>query len=898
MSIGELTLEMHLAGDWRDVTDHARGEKQEVRIERGAGVENGRRPSTCKFTLDNRDHRYSPRNPTGMYYGSLGRNTPLRGWVGLAVDEFDDRTVAEGWGTGAGGEIWASGASGGTILPTDTSVSGGVGVHSVPVVAGYRRTYTSNRSYGTVEIRCSFTLGFSDVTGAAVEPGNVFVRGSFGSTQYWMARVTVQPDETVRVGLLSHTGNLVAAEVTVPGLTHTGQALRVALVAEGQSLRAKVWEAAGPEPAGWHVAGIDGDMPATGYIGVRTGVASGNTNTKPVVVAYDDFEVRDPRAYTEVSQWPTQSDRAGTDVLTPITGSGLLRRLGQGGRPLRSALYRGIAGQSVGAPVAYWPCEDGRDSTVFASGLPGGAPMSFTGDVTLAAFNGAPSSAAIPTYATGTARGQIRPYTSTGALRQFALISVPDTVPATQPIMQLTTTGTIVRWQVLITTVGGLTVRALSETGSLLVDAPFGFGLLGETGLLRLYLSQDGADIDWEVGFSSILGGGGIGSGTRTGHTLGTALWASVGSGANLGGTAVGHVAVYAEALGFWDLSNFAQAWLGERAVDRMVRLASEEGSSLVVVGDPADSPPMGPQRPAGYLDLVRECVDVDQGILGEARGSLSLAYRSRASLYNQAPAITMTAAQLERPDEFVAVDDDRLVVNEVTATRPDGASYTHLRSDGPLAAADPPDGVGRYDRSVTVNVLSDQQLPDEASWRVHVGTVDEARYPAAEVDLTAYPELREQAMAADIGDRHVTTGPPAHLPPDDISTLIQSYSETWSAQRTALVWTLVPESPYRVAVFDDTVRGRADTSGCELATDVDSTDTALSVTTTDGPLWTVDADDWPFDVAIGGELVTVTAVSGTSNPQTMTVTRSVNGVVKSHSAGTDLRLAQPAILS
>ncbi len=63
-------------------------------------------------------------------------------------------------------------------------------------------------------------------------------------------------------------------------------------------------------------------------------------------------------------------------------------------------------------------------------------------------------------------------------------------------------------------------------------------------------------------------------------------------------------------------------------------------------------------------------------------------------------------------------------------------------------------------------------------------------------------------------------------------------------------------------------------------------------------PLWTTTAGDWPFDIEVGGERMTVTAVTGTSSPQTFTVTRSVNSVVKSQYAGTDVRLFQPAILS
>jgi hypothetical protein len=47
-----------------------------------------------------------------------------------------------------------------------------------------------------------------------------------------------------------------------------------------------------------------------------------------------------------------------------------------------------------------------------------------------------------------------------------------------------------------------------------------------------------------------------------------------------------------------------------------------------------------------------------------------------------------------------------------------------------------------------------------------------------------------------------------------------------------------------------------------------------------DGWLWLID-----------GELVQVTDVAGTTSPQTATVVRSLNGIVKSHSAGAVPRL-------
>ncbi|MBZ3918205.1 hypothetical protein [Streptomyces acidiscabies] len=87
----------------------------------------------------------------------------------------------------------------------------------------------------------------------------------------------------------------------------------------------------------------------------------------------------------------------------------------------------------------------------------------------------------------------------------------------------------------------------------------------------------------------------------------------------------------------------------------------------------------------------------------------------------------------------------------------------------------------------------------------------------------------------------------------------------------------------------------RVDADGSTLAAGVSSTATTLSVA---GPLWitsSVYPQEFPFDARLGGEVVRVTAVSGASSPQTWTVVRSVNGIVKAQVAGEAVSLAVPA---
>jgi hypothetical protein len=63
--------------------------------------------------------------------------------------------------------------------------------------------------------------------------------------------------------------------------------------------------------------------------------------------------------------------------------------------------------------------------------------------------------------------------------------------------------------------------------------------------------------------------------------------------------------------------------------------------------------------------------------------------------------------------------------------------------------------------------------------------------------------------------------------------------------------------------------------------------------------VWTTDSAEFPFDIYVGGERMTVSAIGAAiSELQTFTVTRSVNGVVKEHAIGTPVRLWTPARLA
>ncbi|WP_433519036.1 hypothetical protein ACQP2T_28065 [Nonomuraea sp. CA-143628] len=604
----------------------------------------------------------------------------------------------------------------------------------------------------------------------------------------------------------------------------------------------------------------------------------------------------------EVSSWPPRWDITGNDVWTPVEASGILRRLGQGAAPLRSALYRGLTNPALAVPVvAYWPCEDGDGSSRLASGV-GGPSMTFTGTPDLASYTEFDSSDPIPLLADSVWTGVVPAYTVTGDASIRFLLAVPAAgISGDEALISIYGSGTAAQWVIRYGDPGGdLKVQAYDEDGNVLLDSGFMvFAVTGKKLRVALDLDQNGANIDWDLsilepGATSGLTAGG----TLASRTLGQVQRIIVSVGGGITDTAIGHISVQSAITSIFDLGPQLAAYTGETAGRRIERLCDEEQITFTSVGTLDDSTAMGPQKPATLLDLIGDAADADMGILYEARNQVGLAYRTRSSLYNQAAAVALDydARHLSPPLE--PVDDDQNVRNDVTVTRNDGSSARAVVTTGPLSTAAPPNGVGRYDEQVTVNVAADTDLPDQANWRAHLGTVDEARYPQVTVNLaspgvSSDAALTADVIALDVGDRLTIDNPPSFLPPDQISQIARGYTETLTPKEWSITVNCTPETPYQVGVYG------TDRYGTEYATlnsSATSSATSLSVATSKGPLWTTAAGDMPFDIAVGGEQMTVTAISGSSSPQTFTVTRHVNGVTKSHAAGAVLKLFTPAI--
>jgi hypothetical protein len=882
--------------------------RDSLRLSRGSKDENGSpEPSSCQLTLNNRSGNYSPRNPNSIYYGSIGRNNPLRVSIEQLKDTFA-RTVVNNWGTADTGQVWTP-ISSDTFTASDFQVTGGVGKHSVPTAGNFRYTYTAANTWRDVDVAVTVTLPFTTVTGNSVFPANIILRWQ-NVDSYYLITTEVTTAGHVLIGIYLITagpGSDVVASVDTGIIHSSSQALRVRAQTEGHTIRAKVWAAAGTEPYSWNVIGNDDSIGVAGPVGVRSEVATGNTNTFPIVFSYSNIAVRVPRFVGEVSSWPQRWDTSGNDVYAPVEAAGIRRRMSQGVSPVKSEFTRTYSNGFTDV-VAYWPVEDGKDSLIVASGI-GGFPMTTQGKTDFAAYTDLPSSAPLATLDVGWWIGTIPNYTPTGQTMFRWFMHAPETaLPDVSIIAQMFCTGTTLAWQITFrNALGDISIEAFGRNGTSVLNAgPFSFGAIDTAGLWSLNLTETGGNINWSLTTVNVGDTSGQNvSGTLNGFTVGKANRLTIDPYKGCKGTTLGHLAVRTAVTTIFDTvstlngsTGDAFSLGGETAGERIERLAAQEGIKIGGQGDRGNTAAAGAQRVDTLLNLLDSAADADLGILAEMRGDSGLSFRTRATLYNQDPTLTLnyTGGQVAPPLE--PVDDDQQTRNDVTATRQDGSSVRAELLTGRMSTRPPEQGgVGRYDVEVTLNVAFDTQLPDLATWLMAAGTVDETRYPTVTVNLANAntTALDTAALTVDLGDRLTITNPRTGQTPDTISQIVRGYTETIGPFEHTITYNCSPESPYAVIRLDTAGKTTIDSDTSTLVSGVTTSATSLSVATT-GMLWKTGAVSIPIRVA--GELMTVTNISGASSPQTFTVTRSVNGIVKTQAAGAAVALFRRATLA
>lgn len=915
-----VTVECEINNTWTNVTS-------DVRASSGIDIDNrGRRneqanafPTSCRLTLDNRTGKYSNRNPLSPYYGLLPRNTPLRvsvpttsgNWAFLSGDQSGNRIETA--------DKAALDITGDIDIRIDFELTDWYPSQFVVLASKYDDTGNQISWVLYMNGRGNLTLAWStDGTFANLKTATATAR--IPKTGRFTVRATLDVDN----GAAGRTTNF----YTSTSVSGTWTALGSAVTTAGTT---NIFSSSADLVIG---AADAGDIPfnSTFYLAARVyrfQLLSGIAGTVKADVDFSTWGVDDTskadgfgntwtmvgarvqtdsiRFCGEVSAWPPKWDYSGKNIYVPIEASGILRRLGQGASPIRSPIYRNFLKY---VPNAYWTLEDGSAATQAASAVPLGKPARVV-DVTFADDDTLPGSDAVLKLNSTTSQvlGAANESVATGEASLVCYAKLATAPPSKTQIVTFYSTGTIKRWVISLSSTT-IYLDGYDENNLNIVGTNLGLGDLVVTEWMAFYISviDSGVNTNWVSNFHKV--------GSNTIYTFGTNLLTNATAGyftrfditssGYLVDAHFAHIFFSLEEVKFVtsDLRDSSNGYIGEAAATRIARLCAEEDIPIDVVGFAPDCAAMGRQRTEKLVDLINAAVEADMGILYEPRDILGLGYRTRKSIYRQSgTGLTLNYSASQLSGSFEPVEDDQSIRNDVSVRREGGSSVRAVLATGALSVQPPPNGVGRYDEAVTVDVELDAQLKNVADWRVSLGTVDVLRFPTLEVNLartefTSNATLTAQAIGVDVGDYLAVTNLPNWLPQMTVETIAQGMAESLGQFEWRITWNATPANLYAIGTWDET--SRYDTENSTTAASFTSgTSTSLSVSTAAGAsLWVTGsgAPQFPFDIEVAGVRLTVTAISGTSSPQTSTITATpVNGVVKVIPVGSQVKLWTPS---
>lgn len=927
--------------DWANISDK-RYDRDPITISRGKAASGGQAsPTEANVTVNNTGGVFSPRNPQSPIFGSIGRNTPIR--ISVVRDEASKGLVLVRSGNG----------NAETLDNAQTSITGDIDVRIDLELLDDGDTgaawkwptadfdLCSKWNFVVGQLSWAFLLlagkptirWSADGTNGNTAQASTTLAGPDKGRR--ALRFTFDVDNgaagrTVRfyqASTIAGPWTQIGTDTVQAGVTSIFDGTANNRVGAGAQNNAWTWGRSGPAVVyDYEIRnGINGTLVADPDFTARPidPVPFGSSSWTDAL-GNGWFLVGDPdaariwyaktwtRVVGEIAELPPRWDPSHSDKYVPIVANGILRRLGQGKSPVGTGLRDFILrSDNVDALAAYFPLSGAEGTTYSLNIAPSnqylrtrfygqqvlGGNIIYTPKFTYGKDLGAPwlgSGMEIDSTDLAYMRGDVVTADANCAL-DFVWQS-----PALGVLTAEIQDYNVNTWDLVLDT--------SSNAGTLQVSfndpnvGPIGFAVQGPFPELqdtavhhcRFQLTTVGADTQFAVYIDGTLRS----SGTMTGYTLnGVSLFRFFYS-RYTGQTVVNlaHVAMWANANAaqipaIADTYLAAVGYIGETAGARITRACSDGGIPLQVVGAVADTTMMGAQFAEPRLAQIRDAEATDFGILTEQRTDNGLLYRTRVSQYAQAPVVFDYSARVVAPP-FEPTDDDQDIRNDVTASRRNGGSVQLTLKTGPMSILDPPAGIGQYEDEVTVNVQNDDQLVGVAAWWLNQGTLDAARYPSVTFNLAAAEitsVLRDQILDLDVGDRIQIQNVDAADIPDDLDLIVLGYSETFDNTSWLITFNCAPGQPYAVAKYDT---ARYDADGSVLTAGISSSALTLQATQTGTSLWTTDPAAFPFDVAIGGERMTVSNITGATSPQTFTISaRAVNGVVKSHSANEPIRL-------
>lgn len=212
----------------------------------------------------------------------------------LAKDGFS-RTLSGGLGSAEAGGAWSTTGSSG-----DYSVAAGEGRIRIPAAGAGRNAFLGAVSSSSTETYMELATDKA-LAGSALYLSAIGRRVS-GAGEY-RAKIALATNGSVMLSLVRTAANgaetTIQGAVAVPGVTYTvGDKLALRLQVTGMSpttIRARIWELGGVEPAGWQRSTTDTTtaLQGQGGVGLATYLSSGVSNA-PVTVILDNLLATEP----------------------------------------------------------------------------------------------------------------------------------------------------------------------------------------------------------------------------------------------------------------------------------------------------------------------------------------------------------------------------------------------------------------------------------------------------------------------------------------------------------------------------------------------------------------------------------------------------------------------------
>jgi hypothetical protein len=863
--------------------------------------------SRMRLTLDNGAHddgrvagRYVVGNPLSPYYGLLTRNTPIYAGLEIASDSFA-RSFTDGWDAPDGAQFeeisWTVTSQADHY---DVNGSAGTRVLDAPSDNVLRRATLTNGDAYNVTGRVTFATS-AVTTGGPLVVG-VTARWADGNNFYLLELQFNASGELAlgisrqREGAFNSLGVLTIAE------TYTAnEEITFAWQLVGATISLKAWAAAGTEPDGWQHSVTDDEVIEGAQNAIVFWRKTAVTNPGTITISVKDYVLEHIEFAGFVRDWPARWDITGNNAFVPIECAGILDRLrvaDRGSKVVQSPLYRQLSSYES---ALYLPLEDESSAVRPANAAAGGVGGYFDGSVSAGVTSDLPGAARVIQFGSdvdrlrGYPRQDLAKGTGFSALWLLKFDQLPGS--AHDMIIVATNTGaTADRW-VIRFDAASINIRGFraSDLVDIVPASPVLYGLNPlEWFAVELRLSVSGGTTTWRIGWTQVGTSGFIfNSGTYASSTIPFVTSTDVRANSDFVGAQISHHWVGQNTLPFFS-QTFADVWAGfpnETSRERFARILSEAGIAGYV--EPGDSEEQGPQEIDTSLAILRSSQNADQGIMYESGWGAAL--RPRANRYQRTVTLELDAADgaLAVPPEGGL--DRPGIVNDVSISRLNGAQNVRYSDEEHVARE------GRYPQAPTVNIADDDRLLTHASWLVFQGARPGYRWPRISVNLARNTGYINAWRSRPYGARLQVVNEPAHIVGQAPDVIVEGQTTTWGKFTWAVDANCSDATGWEHPTIEDDSGPRFDTDGSELDAGIDSDDMSFTVDVTAGLAWVDSAtypDEFPMELAINGEVIRVSACTAPAGTlQTFTVDtggRAVNGVVRSHDAGSAVTLAYP----